>query len=158
MLGLQLDYNHSGFQHQRQGVCHLGGKPFLHLRASGGHFQCPAQFADSRYLTLRQVPHSGLSEKGQQVMLAHGVKAEAGHGHRIVCFRLKYSVNCVLDTGPHPGEERLIHPGHTSRRLLQTFTAGVLADTIQDVRYCPLNATVLDRDSLLLSPDSWCIL
>ena len=156
MLGLKFDYHHSGLQDQGEGVCHLGGEPLLDLRARRRNLQGTAQLAGPGDLPLGQVSHPGLSEEGQQVMLTHRMEGQLGYGHRVVSLGLKNGIDRLFDPGPDTGKERLVHPGHPGRRLLQSLPAGILADALQDLRNGPLNAVFLDRDSLLFRPDSLC--
>ena len=111
-----------------------------------GHLQSAAQLAYPGDPVSGHIADPGLSEKGQQVVLAHRIEGQMAHRHRVVGYGLENCVNSVFRARAHASEEGLVHPGHPGRRMLQAFPARVFADGFQDVGHRLLYPALLDRD------------
>ena len=75
-----------------------------------------------------------------------------GNGDGIVILDLEDRVDGVFDPRADTGKERLVHPGHPCRSVLQALAARVFPDSLQNVGHSSFNAAFLDRDSLPTVP------
>jgi hypothetical protein len=99
------------------------------LQAAREDVEQSGDFRETDDLLPREIGHGGLSEKGQEVVLAQGVKLDLFHeDHLLIPFR--------VENGPvhHFGEVRVVPRGekshglgHAVGRPLQTLPLGFLA-------------------------------
>src|SRR5690606_20920449 len=79
----------AGAEHFHQRVRNLPGHPLLHLKAPGEHLDDTRDFAEADDPPVRDVGHMYVPEKGQHVVLAHGIEFDVADDHHIVHVLVK---------------------------------------------------------------------
>jgi hypothetical protein len=134
VFGLDYDSGAVGIQYLVDGVGELSGHALLKLRTSGHHLQGAGQLARPDHPAILNIPHMSFTEKGEQMMLAHGKEGDVPQHHDIplVTLLIKDGVETGRRIYSHAGEEFTIHSGHSSRCILQTFSKRVFTHGLED--------------------------
>ena len=77
----------------------------------------------------------GLAEKGEHMVLTHGIKHNILFQHHLIVFHSKHTVKMLRCILIHSTENLGIHPRDALRCVHQSFPVHILADALQQKLY-----------------------
>lgn len=133
MLGLGDDQDALGLDYFSEDIGRLGCQRFLCRRPAGENFDHPRQMRKTGDLVVpRNIRDMGQTEKGQEVMFAHGIERYVADNNQFIA--VFGGIECHLLSGVlvEAGKSLFVKFGHPLRRLDQPFTFDILTDPVQN--------------------------
>jgi len=127
MFGLHDDENTLGFEDLHEGVSDLGRDTFLELGTAGNGLNDPRQFGKTgQSILLGDVGNVSLPIKGQEMMLAHGIKRDIPEDDHLIMALGRENRHYIPGVKTDAGKNFLIHFGDAFWGVFQSFPFRVL--------------------------------